>query len=156
MTTGWGCYASSAYLRARGAPGSTRDLPDHSLIYYVEGLLRVEDLDVLGQFTSATHAAFGSTSVHAQLQATLHGAGIGLLPAFVAEREPSLERVLFDEVAVVPQFSFHLVPGQLRRPAATKVMQAIRSSVHARRDELLPAARSLPAQSASRQKKSGT
>jgi DNA-binding transcriptional LysR family regulator len=135
-----GLYASSTYLREHGAPESTKDLSDHSLIYYVEGLLRVEDLDVLGRFASAPHAAFGSTSVHAQLQATLHGAGIGLLPAFVAEREPALGRVLFDEVAVVPQFSFHLAPGQLRRPAATKVMQAIRFAVHTRRDELLPTA----------------
>jgi DNA-binding transcriptional LysR family regulator len=109
------------------------------LIYYIEGLLRVEDLDVLGRFTTASHAAFGSTSVHAQLRATLCGAGIGLLPAFVAEREPSLRRVLFHEVAVVPQFHACLTSGRLRRPAATQVMQAIRTSVRRRQDELLPA-----------------
>jgi DNA-binding transcriptional LysR family regulator len=128
-----GLYASNTYLRERGVPQSTRDLSDHSLIYYIEGLLR-------GRFTSLTHAPFGSTSVHAQLQAALHGGGIGLLPAFVAEREPSLERGLFDDVAVIPQFSCHLVPSQLRRPAATKVMSAIRAAVRARRDELLPTA----------------
>ena len=133
-----GLYASGEYLRARGTPRSTSELAEHPLIYYIEGLLRVEDLDVLDRFGTDSHAAFGSTSVHAQLEATVHGAGIGLLPAFVAERDRSLVRVLFDEVAVVPTYHVCLATGRLRRPAAAAVMADIRAEVRSRQAELLP------------------
>jgi DNA-binding transcriptional LysR family regulator len=76
--------------------------------------------------------------VHAQLKATVHGAGIGLLPAFVAERDRSLVRVLFDEVAVVPTYHACSAAGWLRRPAPASVMAAIRAEVRSRQSELLP------------------
>ncbi|WP_158854202.1 hypothetical protein [Saccharothrix deserti] len=69
------------------------------------------------------------TSVHSQLRATLCGAGIGLLPAFVAEQEPSLRRVLHREVAVVPQFTACLASRRLRRPAAARVFESIKASI---------------------------
>ena len=40
------------------------------MIYYIEGLLRAEDLDVLAKLTAARTVAFASTSVHAQTVAT--------------------------------------------------------------------------------------
>jgi DNA-binding transcriptional LysR family regulator len=133
-----GLYASTDYLQANGTPVSAAEVADHSIIYYVEGLLRVSDLDVLGQFGSAGRPAFGSTSPHAQLHATRAGAGIGLLPAFMAEPESGLRRVLFDEVAVMAEFSAFVAPGRLRRPAASGVMKAIVLEVQRRRHWLLP------------------
>jgi len=135
-----GLYASQAYLDSRGMPTSAADVANHSLIYYVEGLLRVADLDVLGQFGGASHPAFGSTSPHAQLHATRTGAGIGLLPAFMAEPDDTLRRVLFDEVAVLAQFSAFVAPRRLRRPAASHVMKAILDEVQRRKHFLLPTA----------------
>jgi DNA-binding transcriptional LysR family regulator len=134
-----GLYASEGYLEERGTPSRPSDIAEHSLIYYVEGLLRVADLDVLGQFGTVGHPAFGSTSPHAQLHATLCGAGIGLLPAFMAERISGLRRVLFDEVAVIAQFSAFIAPARLRRPAANQVMEAIVGEVRQRLDVLMPA-----------------
>ncbi|MEV0642374.1 LysR family transcriptional regulator [Streptomyces sp. NPDC050619] len=133
-----GLYASERYLEERGTPASAADVADHSLIYYVEGLLRVADLDVLGQTGFAHPPSFASTSPHAQLHATRHGAGIGLLPSFIAEPDASLRRVLFDEVSVIAQFSAFLAPGRLRRPAATQVAAAIVEEVKSRQHLLLP------------------
>ncbi|MBC2638168.1 MULTISPECIES: LysR family transcriptional regulator [unclassified Rhodococcus (in: high G+C Gram-positive bacteria)] len=133
-----GLYASDEYARDHGLPHSTDELRLHSLIYYIEGLLRVEDLVVLGQLTTQRHATFASTSVQAQAIATLAGAGIGLLPAYVADREPTLQRVLFPEVRIVPEYTAWLASGRLRRPAAPAVMQAIREAVAERQSELLP------------------
>ena len=90
-----GLYASDDYAEERGLPTSIDELHAHSMIYYIEGLLRVEDLDVLAKLTAARTVAFASTSVHAQTVATLSSAGIGLLPAFVADREKTLRRVLY-------------------------------------------------------------
>ena len=61
-----------------------------------------------------------------------------LLPAFVAERQAGLRRVLFDEVAVIPTYSACMAAGRLRRPAAAHVMTAIQNEVRARRDDFLP------------------
>lgn len=133
-----GLYASTDYLNHRGRPTNTAELKAHSLIYYVEGLLRVEDLDVLDQLTTSGHAAFASTSVHAQLFATVGGAGIGLLPAFVADREPDLRRVLYPQVRLVPEFTSWLASSRLRRIGAAAVMRAIRQGVADRHGQLLP------------------
>jgi DNA-binding transcriptional LysR family regulator len=133
-----GLYASEEYAEERGLPRTTADLADHSLIYYVEGLLRVEELDLLNRIMGDHRVAIGSTCVHAQVAATLAGAGIGLLPAFVGDRIPCLHRVLAPEVAITLTFSACLAPRRLRRPAAATVMQAIREMVAERHDELMP------------------
>ncbi|MFM1723344.1 MULTISPECIES: LysR family transcriptional regulator [Rhodococcus] len=133
-----GLYASDAYRAERGMPTSLEDLDGHSLVYYIEGLLRVEDLDVLTKLTGNHKVTFGSTSVQAQTAATLAGAGIGLLPAFVAEREPTLQRVLPSDVAITLEFTACLAPRRLRRPAAATVLQAIREMVAERQSELMP------------------
>lgn len=133
-----GLYASEEYLRDRPEPRSVDELREHSLVYYVEGLLRVEDLDVLGNFNLGTHAAFGSTSPHAQMRATLAGAGLGLLPSFMAEREPRLRRVLFNEFSVIAEFTACLAADRLRRPAAAYVMRGIQREVARHASVLLP------------------
>lgn len=131
-------YASAAYLDHFGVPTAPEDLRGHSLVYYVEPLLRVEDLDILDKFIGPHRVAVGSTSIHAQLAATREGAGIGLLPAYLAEAEPELRRVLWDEVGFTPTYTAVLAPRQLRRSASMTVMQAIREMVAEKQDLLLP------------------
>lgn len=133
-----GLYASGEYERDRGIPESIDALAEHSLVFYIESLLRVEELNLLTQLTGSNRVAFGATNVQAQLTATLAGAGIGLLPAFVADREPRLHRVLGSQVAPVLEFTASLAPRRLRRPAAPTVLQAIRETVADRRNELMP------------------
>ena len=133
-----GLYATRDYQIDYGTPESIEELAEHSLIFYVESLLRVEDLDLLTRITGDHQVAFGSTSVQVQMAATLAGAGIGLLPAFVGDREPMLHRVLPSEVAPVLEFTAYLAPKRLRRPAAATVLQAIRETVAERRHELMP------------------
>lgn len=131
-------YASDDYIAHYGMPVTPEDLRGHSLVYYVEPLLRVEDLDILGQFMGPHRVAVGSTSIHAQVAATRAGAGIGLLPAYLAESEPELRRVLWNDVGFTPAYTAVLAARRLRRSAATTVMQAIREMVEERRDLLLP------------------
>lgn len=131
-------YASDAYLEHYGMPATTEELRGHSLVYYVEPLLRVEELNILGQFIGSHRVAVGSTSIHAQVAATRDGAGIGLLPAYLAEPVPELRRVLWDHVASTPTYTAVLAPRQLRRPASTTVMQAIREMVAEKQHLLLP------------------
>ncbi|MEL4503710.1 LysR family transcriptional regulator [Luteococcus sp. H138] len=129
-----GLYASAEHLSRCPAPRSRSELAEHSLVYYVEGLLRVEDLTLLPRRA----VAVGSTSVFFQLEATRRGAGLGLLPRFLADRHSDLVPVLADEVRPTLTFVAALAPGQLRRAGARAVLQAIRSEVRERRKELLP------------------
>ncbi|MEH6621178.1 LysR family transcriptional regulator [Dietzia maris] len=133
-----GLYASTEYIDHYGMPTTPEELRGHSLVYYVEPLLRVDDLDILGQFIGPHRVAVGSTSVHAQVAATRAGAGIGLLPAYLAESVPELKRVLWADVGFTPTYTAVLAPRQLRRSASTTVMQAIREMVSEKQDLLLP------------------
>lgn len=132
-------YTSTDYIDHHGMPSTTADLRSHSFVYYVEPLLRVEDLDILSQFIGPRRVAIGSTSIYAQVAATREGAGIGLLPAYLAESVPELRRVLWDDVGFTPTYTAVLAPRQLRRSASTTVMQAIREMVAEKQDLLLPA-----------------
>lgn len=132
-------YGSADYIDHYGMPSTPEDLRGHSLVYYVEPLLRVEDLDILSQFIGPHRVSVGSTSIHAQVAATREGAGIGLLPAYIAESVPELKRVLWDDVGFTPTYTAVLAPHQLRRSASTTVMQAIREMVAEKQDLLLPA-----------------
>lgn len=131
-------YASADYLVHHGVPQTPEDLRGHSLVYYVESFLRVDELDILGRFVDTHRVAVGSTSVQAQIAATRAGAGIGLLPAYLAESVPGLKRVLWGEVGVEPTYTAVLAPRRLRRSATNTVMQAIRELVAEKQDVLTP------------------
>lgn len=129
-----GLYATQPYLDRKGVPGDVAQLAEHSIIYYIQGLLRVEDLLVIrGQ---RVHIA--SNSVFSQLEAARAGGGVALLPRFVALRYPDLVGVLPEQVRPALTFVAALAPAHLRRSAAPQVLDAIRREVHGRLHELQP------------------
>ena len=138
-----GLYASSDYLADHRAPDTIAELSSHRLVYYVESLLRVSDLDVYDELFGGQPVQVSCTSVHAQLRATVAGAGVGLLPAFLGDSQVTLRRVLRSEVDLRNHYVAALAPRAVRRPATTVVMQELRAEVRAREPELL--GRSSPA-----------
>ncbi|MTD14917.1 LysR family transcriptional regulator [Nakamurella sp. YIM 132087] len=132
-----GLYGSTDYLADHGTPTTREELDGHRLVYYVESLIRVYELDVIDELFPSHRVHVASTSVHAQLTATMAGAGLGLLPAFLADAQIGLRRVLRHEVDVPQKYIAALAPRSLRRPATTVVMQEIRSEVRARQHELM-------------------
>src|SRR5690606_35185192 len=100
-------YASREYLAQHPPIRSTADLEHHSLVFYVDALLTVRELD-LAPLLGGMRIGFGATSVAAQLEATRRGAGIGLLHAFMAGRDAELVPVLPDEVRFALQFSLSM------------------------------------------------
>jgi DNA-binding transcriptional LysR family regulator len=92
-------YASPGYLDEHGAPATIDDLAQHPLIYYVESSLQVDDLDRAVQRLPASPPSIRSTSVFAHVEATAAGAGIGVLPDFLADRDARLVAVLPDDYA---------------------------------------------------------
>jgi DNA-binding transcriptional LysR family regulator len=91
-----GLFAGHNYLATHGAILQRKDLSGHTLIDYIEDLLYDENLKFLGEFAPGLSAKFRSSTVVGQMNAIASGAGVGVLPYFMAHNEPSLEPVLPD------------------------------------------------------------
>ncbi|MFM9376889.1 LysR family transcriptional regulator [Gordonia sp. VNK21] len=130
-----GLYATGDYLQAHGTPATAEDLREHALIWYVDALLQVDELDLERHIPGMT-ARFSSTSIFGQLEATRAGGGIGLLPMFVAARHPELQRVLSEQVAVRLGFSLAARRDRISSPVVEAIRGAIRAEVASRTSEL--------------------
>jgi DNA-binding transcriptional LysR family regulator len=132
-----GLYGARDYLSEHGAPVGIDDLNRYPLVYFIDSMLQVDDLDLATNVTPTMRESVTSTNVFVHVEATRAAAGIGLLPCFMADRHEDLIRVLPDQVAV--QLSYWLVtrPETLRRPEVGAVVEAIRARVHEQRDVLL-------------------
>ncbi len=84
-------YASQEYLDRRGKPVSPADLmKGHTLVSYVPDLLYAPELNYLGEFHSGLEARIRSSSINAQYRLVVEGAGVGVLPCFIAEGDEGL------------------------------------------------------------------
>jgi DNA-binding transcriptional LysR family regulator len=91
-------YAAPSYLAGAPEVGSLADLSRHAFVSYIGDLLHFPELDFLRQVAPEGAISLESSNLVAQLRATLAGAGLCILPAFLAEDEPGLVRVLPGEV----------------------------------------------------------
>lgn len=130
-------YATEDYLEHYGTPADVKELKNHTLIWFVDSLLQVGDLD-LAEHLPGMHAQFMSTNVWAHVEATCAGVGIGLLPYFLARRHTELIRVLGEQVDIRIDYSLAARRENLTSPAVQEVRRAIHAEVLKRTAELLP------------------
>lgn len=132
-----GLYASRDYLDEHGAPADVADLQRFPLVYFIDSMLQVDDLDLAASFAPAMRESVTSTNVFVHVEATRASAGIGLLPCFMADRHRDLVRILAQQVSA--QLSYWLVARAeaLRRPEVAAVVDAIRDRVRDQQDVLL-------------------
>lgn len=124
-----GLYASREYLESNGTPTSVEDLDDHRLVYFVDSMLQVDDLDAPRRLFPAMKDALTSTNVFVHVEATRAGAGIGFLPCFMADRHPDLVRLFPDTVAERLPYWMVLRPDSMRRPAIAALVQALKDQM---------------------------
>ena len=91
-------YAAPSYLAAHPPIRSAEDLGAHRFVSYIGDLLHFPELDFLQHVAPGGAASLESSNLVAQLKATLAGAGLCVLPAFLAGEEGGLTRVLPAEV----------------------------------------------------------
>ncbi len=134
-----GLYGSRDYLAEHGAPTSVDDVAAHPLVYFIDSMLQVDDLDLAANVAPAMRESITSTNVFVHVEATRAAAGLGLLPCFMADRWPDLIRVL--PTAVSARLTYWLVTRAetLRRPEVSAVVDAIRQQVTDQHDILLGA-----------------
>lgn len=122
-----GMYASRDYLADRGTPGSVTELLAHPLVYFVDSMLQVDDLDAPRRLVPSMRDSISSTNVFVHVEATRAGAGIGFLPCFMADRHPDLVRLLPTEFAEQLSYWMVLRTESLRQPAVAAVADALRA-----------------------------
>lgn len=129
-------YASQSYLAAHGTPRRPADLRRHVLVGYIPELIYAPELDYLGEVLTGLEAVLRSTSINVQHQMISHGAGIGVLPDFIGDRDPGLVRILPDHVELTRDFWLvtHSDLANLSRVRA--VAQWLRHRVQALQDQI--------------------
>lgn len=102
-------YTSRDYLARHGPIAAPEEVRLHPLIGYVEDMLFTPGLDYLSEILPGMRAGYQSSSIQAQLQATLSGFGIGILPFFIASRHGDLVPILPRELHLDRDYwmSFH-------------------------------------------------
>lgn len=134
-----GMYASRAYLADNGTPGTIEELTQHQLVYFVDSMLQVDDLDAPRRLVPTMRDGLSSTNVFVHVEATRAGAGVGFLPCFMADRHTDLVRLLPSDFAELLPYWMVLRPDSMRRPAVAALVQALREETERRREELLGA-----------------
>lgn len=94
-----GLYATPEYLATHPSVRQRDDLAKHALVWYVESLLEVAELDIFESHVAPSRPVLRSSNIVAQLRfVTAHG-GIGFLPRFLVMNRDDLVPVLPDEVS---------------------------------------------------------
>uniref|UniRef100_UPI0035CBFA4E LysR family transcriptional regulator n=1 Tax=uncultured Sphingomonas sp. TaxID=158754 RepID=UPI0035CBFA4E len=102
-------YASRDYLRVGGAIRTSADLQTRRMIGYVPDILYAPELRYLDEIPGALRPSLRSSSINAQARMIASAAGVGVLPCFIGDADPTL-------VAILPELtitrSFWLVTHQ--------------------------------------------
>jgi DNA-binding transcriptional LysR family regulator len=129
-------YASRAYLKEAAPIIAMEDLKNHPFIGFVEELLFASELHYAGAFINYSDAIgadveprIRSTSVLAQLHATLSGSGLCVLPAFVASSYPTLVPILPEKVSVTQSYHMHIHEDHRRAAHVREVATFIAAEV---------------------------
>jgi DNA-binding transcriptional LysR family regulator len=122
-------YGSLAYLEKAAPIVTMQDLKNHPFIGYVEELLFAPQLSFAEAIGADIEPRIRSTSVLAQLHATLSGSGLCVLPAFAASSYPTLVPILPEKVSVTLSYHMHIHEDHRRAAHVREVAVFIAAEV---------------------------
>lgn len=127
-------YGERQYLARKPLVRTSDDLRHHQFIDYVDDMLFSKELQLLAQVHKPAHYVFRSTSIAAQFAAVRTGVGVAVLPAFLADKDPLLQRVL-PEVAKFERTFWMSMPeeakGSLRIQTVWRLLKQVMTEYHA-------------------------
>ena len=133
-------YASRAYLEAHPVVENLQDLEGHGFVGYVDDLLFSKELHILGELHRPAQFTLRSTSVLAQYEAVRAGAGLAVLPAFVAEGDAALMPVLPQQARFKRTFWISMPEENRHVARMQETWNFLRQTVEAQQGLLLPQA----------------
>lgn len=124
-------YGASGLLARFGRPAGLADLPRFPFVGYIGDLLYTDELDFNRAIHPELRETYRAATVQAQVDAVAGGAGLGVLPCYMA-REQGLVPVLPDQVAFRRAY-WLLIPEDLRdqpriRVAVDFIAEAVRAA----------------------------
>jgi DNA-binding transcriptional LysR family regulator len=114
-------YASRQYLEGHEPIAETDDLSRHAMIGYISDLIFAPQLDYLPQVSPKVKTRLTSSNLLAQMRATQAGAGLCVLPDFMACEDRDLLPVLADHVELSRTF-WLIIHADLRDTARVRVV----------------------------------
>ena len=131
-------YGAPSYLETRPLLETRADMSAHRFIGYIEDLLYAPELDYMDAPDAEIAVQLRSSNLIAQLRAACSGAGLCVLPDFIAASEPGLVRVLPGQVGLTRSF-WLLTHADLKGLARVRaVADFISGAVAGARSVLLP------------------
>ncbi|MGB3627766.1 MAG: LysR family transcriptional regulator [Henriciella sp.] len=97
-------YGTAAYLDTQPDIRSRDDLQHHTLVGYVDDLIYSAQLHYFDELLPGLSPNLCSPSIIAQFEMVSAGAGVGILPAFMAKRNPDLVQLLPSDINVQRAF----------------------------------------------------
>jgi len=101
-------YASRDYLLSHAKITQPGDFSKHDFVGYIEDMLFTTELNYLSAIGTGIRARIRSTNLIAQVNATLAGAGLCVLPSFIARTYPELVPVLPEKVSLRRSYFMHV------------------------------------------------
>lgn len=95
-----GLYASKTYFDTHPEIARIADLKRHRIIGYIEDLIFSSELSNMFAQAEVPQPRLRSSNLIAQMKAAVSGAGLCMLPAFIAGNHAQLQPVLAQELAV--------------------------------------------------------
>lgn len=133
-----GVYGSAAYLDQRAPVTAMDELPGHPFISYIDDRIYAKELDYVPRLHKAIRPKLKISNPIAQLQATLSGYGLCVLPCFIADTVPGLVRVLPDQALLTNSFWLITHADQHNLARVRIVAEFIRAEIAAHRGSFLP------------------
>jgi DNA-binding transcriptional LysR family regulator len=129
-------YAGHGYLAVAPPLENVGDLRHQALVGYIPDLLYSPELRYMDEVLPGLEPRIRSSSINAQYRLIASGAGVGVLPCFIGDRDPLVARVLPD-IRILR--SFWLVTHQDTRhlPRNSRFVEWLSTLVQQRRDWLL-------------------
>lgn len=116
-----GLYASRTYLEKHPPVITRADLDNHLIIGYIDDLLPTEHHAYLGEIFEKPHARIRVSNIMTQVRITREGAGICILPCFMASEHDNLIRLFPKEIAIRRAY-WLVVHEEVRSPARNRAV----------------------------------
>lgn len=130
-------YASQHYLKQHSRIQGLEDLTQHRFVNYIDDLIYSSGLYCLERLPLNLNASFRSSSILAQQIAVSAGAGLAILPKFLAHDKTELEQVLREQVMFKHTFWMLTFTDLQNEPRIRQVWDFIRQKIEEKQEMLL-------------------
>ena len=130
-------YGSKSYLLQNPKINCLEDLTQHRFVDYIDDLVYSSALYCLERLPLQLTACFRSNSILAQQIAVSAGAGLAILPRFIAKDKPELEEVLSEKVNFTHTFWMLTLVDLQHEPKIKLVWDFLRKQADIQQDLLM-------------------